>query len=183
MFNLSSLWKINNPCNLVRRMYGKHNKKYLYKDGEIVNNIYYYPRNEAQQAVEEQITDPAKLFRVHRIKPVKGNPHWEKRILRELGLFQKYGVAIVKNIPENNARLWKIKHLIKIAPITFPQGEPSEEDLHHTYLKENGECIVIKNIDTLNQRLEAAQEFEKKENLLDGETLRKDSRLKWLNPW
>lgn len=45
-------------------------------------------RNEAQQAVEEQITDPAKLFRVHRIKPVKGNPHWEKRILRELGLFQ-----------------------------------------------------------------------------------------------
>lgn len=98
-------------------------------------------------------------------------------------IFQKYGVAIVKNIPENNARLWKIKHLIKIAPITFPQGEPSEEDLHHTYLKENGECIVIKNIDTLNQRLEAAQEFGKKENLLDGETLRKDSRLKWLNPW
>lgn len=89
----------------------------------------------------------------------------------------------MKNIPENNARLWKIKHLIKITPITFPHGEPSEEDINHTFLKENGECFVIKNIDTLNKRLEATEEFEKKEKLLNGEDLRKDSRLKWLNNW
>lgn len=30
---------------------------------------------------------PTKLFRVSRIKHLKGNPHWERQILREFGLF------------------------------------------------------------------------------------------------
>ena len=92
-------------------------------------------------------------------------------------------VTVVKNIPENNARLWKIKHLVKITPIHFPNGEPSAEDVNHTYLKENGDCMVIKNIETLNKRMEAAENFEKDKKTLDGETLRKNSRLKWLNNW
>jgi hypothetical protein len=36
----------------------------------------------------EPPVEPAKLFRVSRIKPVKGNPHWERRILREIGLME-----------------------------------------------------------------------------------------------
>lgn len=89
----------------------------------------------------------------------------------------------MKNIPENNARLWKIKHLVRIVPITFPYGEPTAEDINYTYLKENGQCFVVKNIGTLEKRLEAAEEFGKKEKEFTGEDLRKDSRLKWLNPW
>lgn len=117
------------------------------------------------------------------MKPVKGNPFWERRILRELGLFGRpdRNVTIVKNIPENNARLWKVKHLIEITPIHFPQGEPTMDDINHTFLKENGDCIVIKNIDSLNQRMEAAEKKDPKE--LDPETLKKESRLRWLNPW
>lgn len=49
---------------------------------KIHHSIY---RKEIAQDVDVQ---PAKLFRVVRIKPVKGNPHWEKRILRDLGLFE-----------------------------------------------------------------------------------------------
>lgn len=102
--------------------------------------------------------------------------------MREFGLFGPYNnVAVVKNIPENNARLWKIKHLIKITPINFPNGEPTMTDLNYTYLKENGDCIVIKNIDSFNQRLEAAEKKDKNE--LDLDTMRKESRLKWLNNW
>lgn len=89
----------------------------------------------------------------------------------------------MKNIPENNARLWKIKHLVKITPINFPHGEPTAADLNHTYLKENGDCVVIKSIDNLNTRLEAAEKFKKNEKELDGDTLRKDTREKWNNAW
>lgn len=32
------------PMETIQRYYGKHNKKYLYKDGVKLNNIYYYPR-------------------------------------------------------------------------------------------------------------------------------------------
>lgn len=92
-------------------------------------------------------------------------------------------IAIVKNIPENNARLWKIKHLIQIAPITFPNGMPSQDDLNCTYLKENGELVVNKKIKPTEDVLEASESFEKHAKKLDGNTLRKNSRLKWLQGW
>jgi len=96
---------------------------------------------------------------------------------------QQNCVTVVKNIPENNTRLWKIKHLVKITPISFPHGEPSADDINYTYLKENGECVVIKNVGDIDKRLEAAVEFGKKEKILTVDELRKDSRLKWLNNW
>jgi len=37
---------------------------------------------------EPTIESPAKLFRVNRIHQVKGNPYWERRILREFGLLE-----------------------------------------------------------------------------------------------
>lgn len=96
---------------------------------------------------------------------------------------QRGAVAIVKNIPENNQRLMKIKHLIKIEPIVFPYGEPTKDDINYSFLKENGECVVIKNVNAkeLEKRLEATDKFEKDEKQLDGEVLRRDTRLKWLN--
>lgn len=104
--------------------------------------------------------------------------------MNELGLDGKASdYAVVKNIPENNARLWKVKHLIKIKPITFPYGEPTENDIKHTILKESGECIVTKEIGISDDRIKAIEEFQNDPKRLDGETLRKDSRMKWLNPW
>lgn len=90
-------------------------------------------------------------------------------------------VSIVKNIPENNARLWRIKHIIKIVPITFPNGYPTEPT--GTYLKENGELIVSKRLEPLEVRLEASEAFEKNSKRLDGDTLRRDSRAKWDLGW
>ncbi|XP_065092260.1 uncharacterized protein mRpL30 [Ochlerotatus camptorhynchus] len=172
----SSLWVRN---------YGKHNKKFLYKDGVKMHNIIYYPRESNAHSLPET-NESSKLFRVRRIKPIKGCPHWEKRILRDLGLYESNAVAVVKNIPENNARLWKIKHLVEVLPIRFPHGEPTEADVNYTFLKENGDCVVVKEIPARtarDDRLEAAVQFTQLEERMDGETLRKDSRLKWLNPW
>lgn len=87
------------------RCYGKHNKKFLYKDGVKFGQLFYYPRYNrwklqyiwgyvynllfptfrTENHVEPPV-EPAKLFRVERIKPYKGCPYWEKRILRDLGL-------------------------------------------------------------------------------------------------
>lgn len=132
--------------------------------------------------IEPEVT-PSKFFRVHRIKKVAGNPFWERRILREFGLMERPNVNVVKNIPENNDRLWKIKHLIKVVPINFINGEPTADDLNHTYLKENGDCVVIKSIDGLNKRIEAAENFKKDKTRIDNETLRKDDRKKWITGW
>lgn len=98
-------------------------------------------------------------------------------------LFQGPAVAVVKNIPETNAMLWKVKHLVNIVPIRFPFGEPTGNDVNHTFLKESGECLVTKEIKVDESRLEASEQFEQQPERLDGETLRKDSRLKWMNNW
>lgn len=42
--------------------------------------------NRQPNHVDEPEIEPSKLFRVERIKPIKGNPFWEKRILKQLGV-------------------------------------------------------------------------------------------------
>lgn len=87
----------------------------------------------------------------------------------------------MKNIPENNQRLWKIKHAIKIVPITFPDGFPSPTD--HTVLKENGELRIVRQISAHEEKLQLTEDFKSNIKLLDGDTLRINSRMKWLSAW
>uniref|UniRef100_A0A1I8C266 Transposase n=1 Tax=Meloidogyne hapla TaxID=6305 RepID=A0A1I8C266_MELHA len=50
-------------------------------------------------------------------------------------LFGKHAKAgelrIFMNTISNNKQLWKIKHLIEIRPISFPNGEPGPEDVYN----------------------------------------------------
>lgn len=136
----------------------------------------------------EELTEPSgpvcKLFMVTRVKTFFGAPYWEKNILAEFGLLDKRKkIAIVKNIPEINAKLWKIKHLIKVKPITFPYGPPSDEDVEATYLKENGECIVAKSLKISEPVIEASNNFTNNETRMDGKTLRKYLRLQWVKSY
>lgn len=79
--------------------------------------------------------------------------------------------------------LWKVKHLIKITPVTFPNGEPTENDIGSTFLKENGEFMVVKQLKPTSDVLESTEAFKNNPKKLDGNTLRRNSRLKWLNGW
>lgn len=79
-----------------------------------------------------------KLFLVERVMPYYGAPHWEKNILQLLKLApskedRKAHISrpvgsrtIVKNTPFICKMLWQVKHLVKVTPITFPDGEPTE---------------------------------------------------------
>lgn len=89
-------------------------------------------------------------------------------------------VSVIKNTPENNALLWKVKHLVSVEPITFPYGEPTEEDITHTKLKENGECIVHKKIGIDEKRLEITDKFLNDPTRLDRRTLEREALLKWI---
>lgn len=92
-------------------------------------------------------------------------------------------VSIVKNTPENNVLLWKVKHLVSVEPITFPYGEPSEEDIKHTKLKENGECIVHKKIGIDERCVEEAESFINDPKKLDQDTLRKEALNRWVRSY
>lgn len=125
------------------------------------------------------------MFRVQRIKPVKGTPYWERKLLTDLGLVEKMSdFTIVKNIPENNARLWKIKHLLKIDPIDFPQGIPVESNKHLAFVKDNGECVIANDEKRrVVARIEAIEVFKNDAKQMSTDNLKRDSRMKWLNPY
>ncbi|KAL5275754.1 Mrpl30 family protein [Megaselia abdita] len=173
------------PQIISVRNYGKHNKNFLMKGQGIKHeNITYYPRD-PENYVKPELPNPSKMFRVQRIKPVKGCPYWEKKILNELGLDLKMSdFTIVKNIPENNVRLWKIKHLLKIDPIDFPQGIPNETNKHLAFIKDNGECVIPSDDKKrIVARIEAIEVFQSDTNQMSTDNLKRDSRMKWLNPY
>lgn len=141
--------------------------------------IIYFPRTPNHK--DPEIT-PSKLFRVERIKGMKHNPWWQKKILKDLHIDEEDKVTVVKNSPEWNLRLWKVKHLIKITPIVFPYGEPTREDINHTILKENGECLVTKKLAIDPMKIEALDKFHASEKKMDSTTIKNDSRRKWNEP-
>ncbi|KAK9886413.1 hypothetical protein WA026_016692 [Henosepilachna vigintioctopunctata] len=165
-----------NIISMTKRFVGK--KKFVW-EGEYIQypGFKYYPR---RPDFKDPPYEPTKLFRVQRIKPLKGTPYFEREILKLFKLDGKISdVAILKNIPENNNKLWKIKHLVEIKPITFPNGFPTS--IEGTYLKENGELSVTHSIS--EEKLKLSQEFKESIIKMDGDTLRRDSRKKWLTGW
>lgn len=81
------------------------------------------------------------------------------------------------------ARLWKVKHLIKITPIQTPDGLPEKEDYWGTNLDDEGVFRISKCFQPDVKRLEATEDFEKLANRVDKSTIDKNCRDKWVNPW
>ncbi|XP_060526000.1 large ribosomal subunit protein uL30m [Cylas formicarius] len=174
----SKLLKAATPFSFVQR--NVHRRKFIwYNEGIQYPGFKYYPR---RPDFQDPPYEPTKLFRVQRIRPMKGAPYWEKNILKEFKLDGKTSdYVVVKNIPENNHRLWKVKHMIKIDPITFPDGFPNEND--STYLQENGELRIVRHIGHIEERSKLLSEYKTATDKMDGDTLRRDSRSRWLTGW
>ncbi|KAL1506805.1 hypothetical protein ABEB36_006097 [Hypothenemus hampei] len=169
-----NLLKTSSVSFLFKRHVGKC-KFNWFDEGIQYPGFKYYPRH---SNFEDPPYEPTKLFRVKRIKHMKGLPYWEKGILKEFKL-DGDDYSIIKNIPENCHRLWKVKHCIQIVPITYPDGFPTESD--RTYLQENGELRIIKNVKQMEKRLELIEKFNKLPQRMDGDTLRRNLRKKWID--
>ncbi|KFM81548.1 39S ribosomal protein L30, mitochondrial, partial [Stegodyphus mimosarum] len=149
-----------------------------YSASEIKMAQFYFDKVKEYRKRSEEGFEPSKLFMVWRIASLVGRPIWEKEAIIKLGLADhKVKYAIVKNTASNNKILWTIKHLIRVKPITFPDGFPTEENLYGTFLKQTGELVVADRLRVDPKDLERDPEFERKK--LDPRTIREDLRLKW----
>jgi len=100
--------------------------------------------------------EPSPLHLVTLTRSYGGNIWWLKKILWEFGMyadpkkkFPEYQRAIVPNTPENNKKLAKIKHCVRIDRVTFPYGYPeTEADLKHMRIGEHGEVTFVKEIES-----------------------------------
>jgi len=106
--------------------------------------------------------EPSPLHLVTLTRSYGGNIWWIKKILWEFGMYSRptrfekwkqkypcYQKAIVPNTPENNLKLAKVKHLVRIDRVTFPYGYPeTEADLKHMRISENGEVTFVKEVES-----------------------------------
>lgn len=75
--------------------------------------------------------------------------------------------------------LWRVKHLVSVEPITYTYGEPTTDDINHTHLKENGECVVHKKLEIPEERVLATKSFVNDPVRLDKDTLKHDALMHW----
>lgn len=94
------------------RSFGQHNKKHVYKnEGQKYEKIRYYPKYVVYHLPRQRlnvvsvvllfrdpnqpdkpIENPVKLFKVQRIKTMKGTPYWERKICKLLGVSERVGL-------------------------------------------------------------------------------------------
>ncbi|RNA04819.1 39S ribosomal mitochondrial [Brachionus plicatilis] len=107
--------------------------------------------------IVEPLIDPEqKPHELHLIKKTGkliGEPWWVKDAMKKLGfktyMTKEWDVVynIRPNTPEVNKLLWYCKHVVKILPVTFKNGYPSQKDLGNTKLNlETGEFEIVKEL-------------------------------------
>ncbi|XP_015913814.1 uncharacterized protein [Parasteatoda tepidariorum] len=162
--------------------YNKLRKKPLaetsYSDSELRSAQKFFDQVKKYRQLSEEGFEPSKLFMVWRVAPLIHRPIWEKEIILKLGLHKdKAKYATVKNTASNNKMLWKVKHLIRLKPITFPDGLPTNDDLYGTFLKQSGELVIAERLKVKPEDLERDPEFERVK--LDQRTIKENLRIKW----
>merc|ERR1719354_235622 len=89
-----------------------------------------------------------RLWMIVQSQKLSGYPYWVKDAMKELGLYKQGDISIQINSPKMNEMLWTVKALVKIQPIRFPDGMPTDDDVGYTNLKPNGEFVITKKLTT-----------------------------------
>ncbi|KZC09750.1 PREDICTED: uncharacterized protein LOC107187832 [Dufourea novaeangliae] len=166
--------QMNVPLSFVRRF--RHYQKSWRKDAVLYDQVKYHPVK--KDHVDPPIV-PSKVLMIHRVKPIKGNPWWEKDIIAKLGFREKENKPVfVKNTPEMCIELWRVKHLIKIVPVTTPDNFDAIDDLTEYYAHPTGTIYVTGKLDPA--RVKATEEFRNSMKRLEYPNVSEKLRLQWL---
>lgn len=169
-------------------------KGWKVNDGE--DKVKYYPH-----AGEEIPQDPpAPVLMVKKMKQLTGEPYWIKDYADQLGKIiavcstlsncylsglgesEKLGkLCFLPNTPSVGLLLFKIKHIIKITPLTFPNGMPDDfnPDTHGYKLTPKGEFIVTdrpaESLDSIASRADWMK--------IDNSMITREARKHWDKPF
>jgi len=108
-----------------------------------VDSIKYWP----MEGDDMEQAPPSPVLMVNRVKSLNKEPYYIKDYCEQIGLGHLEDLSrkvFLPNLPSVGLLLYRIKHLVKITPVTFPQGMPEDfdPDKYGYKLKQNGEFIV-----------------------------------------
>jgi len=166
--------------------------KVKYKGWRKINNgeekVKYYP-HEGEEIPEDPPAPVLMVQRIIKLRTVKhgvasGNPYWIKHYCEQIGLGvdeKADKLVFLPNTPSVGFLLFKIKHLVKITPVTFPNGMPDDfsTETHGYRLTSKGEFIVTdrpgESLDSIAMRADWMK--------IDTEQIKREARKHWDRSW
>lgn len=106
-----------------------------------------YKKKLADQA-SEPLPPPSPMHVVSRCKSLKGQTKECKALCSHFGIGGKlHKQVVIPNSSSNNELLMQIKHLIRIKPLSLPQGLPeTSSETWNSQLKTDGSLHIIKSL-------------------------------------
>lgn len=127
----------------------KRRMKYINRPWEKIVIDY---KKRQEDTADNPPEDAPLLLMVRQVSNLWGVPYYLKDVLKRLGFKKQNQIVILKNKTLTCSDLRRVKHLVEIFPVTFPYGMPtSEEDLDHCYITDNGQFIVKKKLELVDQ--------------------------------
>ncbi|CAD5217667.1 unnamed protein product [Bursaphelenchus okinawaensis] len=99
---------------------------------------------------EKMEGEPPKLWAAWLYRPItKEGKSLKATLDRLFGKNREPGkMTIFRNTADVNHELWKVKHLIDLKPLTFPNGEPTEADIPHIEVQPDGRVLIRRDAST-----------------------------------
>lgn len=124
-----------------------HSYKYLPRRNDGLKEYDFIANESGPENFPEKLNcAPPKLWLGWLYRGPNGEPKWTKKVVKNL-FGEDYEVGkmeIFKNTASVNEQLWRIKHLIELKPLTFPNGEPTIDDIKALEVLPDGRCIINK---------------------------------------
>lgn len=152
-------------------------------DDESELDMTYFPHKGEEPWPKDYEASPVLL--VKRVKKLKGEPWWHKMDCERIGLgiYARLNMTRVAlpNLSFYNALLFRIKHLVEIQPVTFPDGipKPEEFDVRCAKVTESGEFLYHKKIGEASKVLLGEGPIEAEHLKMDQKTHEKESYTCW----
>jgi len=138
----------------------------------------------------EQIPDdpPSPVLMVQKLKLNRGQPYWIKDYMRQIGLNHSQsredvvGIKVfLPNTPSVCMILQRVKHMVKITPLTFPNGIPDDFDpaTHGYKLSATGEFAITDRPLETTESIAARAHWMK----IDEEVIKRECQRQWRRPW
>ena len=156
-----------------------------YDDAKDLDMVY-FPHKGQEPWPQDYQASPVLL--VKRVKSLKGEPWWHKQDCERIGLglyaVQDLTRVALPNLSFYNALLYRIKHLIEVVPVQFPDGVPSPEEFDAKCAKvtDDGQFLYGEKIGD-KTAVFLQDECESDRLKMTEETHRKESNKSWLRPF
>ena len=155
-------------------------------DDETDLDMTYFPHKNEEPWPKDY--EPSPVLLVKRVKHLRGEPWWHKMDCERIGLGIKKSTSTVIALPNlsfYNALLYRIKHLVEIVPVEFPDGIPSPGDFDVKCAKvtHDGKFLYHKKLRERAQALLGEGETQTDQLKVTHETYQKESKEAWNQAW